>query len=254
MIPYSSTAFAMQTIPGVLLSMGVLLWYATYVGQRPAAWLDVALGGGVVALIAGRLQHAAFEWDYFSTYPGDLLDVWYGGFGWHTMLLGGIVAAAAIARWRGVAFGHFADGVALVLPLVIIATWWACRSAGCAVGVDASDTMSPWLNGYLPDAFGDVERRVELQVLGATLSGGLFSLMAWLTWAGHIAGRRLWVVLMLVGAMMVVLGFWRGDEAATWGGLRMDQWLDLLVMGVGFGGYWATRPQLAYNRTITGQH
>lgn len=239
MISYSSYAFALQLVPGLLLGAGVLLWYAGQTGdlarRRVVAWLDVVLVGGVAALGAGRLQAVLLEWDYFSSYPADVFNIWYGGFGWQAMVLGGIPAVWLAAGWRGIDVARFTDGLALVLPLVMSATWWACRSAGCAYGVDAPANTSPWLSGFLPDAFGVAEERFELQVLGALLSLAIFLVMVWLTLSERLPARRLGLSLVLMGALMFMLGFWRADPVTAWGGLRVDQWLDLVVVAAAAG-------------------
>lgn len=249
MIPYSSYAFAAQLIPSLLISVAVLFGYLRQTSKTAlAVWVDVVLVSAFIALLAARIEHIVLEWTYFNTYPEDILIIWYGGFGWHAMLVIGAPVLWFCARWRKVDFGVLGDGFALVVPLLGSALWWGCRSAGCGYGIDAPDEMSPWLTGFLPDQFGGAENRIELQLLGAILFALLFALIAWLTTMNRLENRRLWVVLCLIGFVMFMVGFLRGDDATNFLFLRSDQWLDLTVLLAGLCGYWASRPKVSYNK------
>ncbi|MDL1902993.1 hypothetical protein FBR02_19770 [Anaerolineae bacterium CFX9] len=56
-----------------------------------------------------------------------------------------------------------------------------------------------------------------------------------------MTGRRFWLALALFSAGMFIIGFWRGDSLPILYGLRLDQWLDGLLLSMAFTGIIARR-------------
>jgi hypothetical protein len=50
---------------------------------------------------------------------------------------------------------------------------------------------------------------------------------------------------------MAVIGFWRGDPVLFVGGLRLDQWLDVLVVAFGLAGFIAASRRLIPGRNAS---
>ena len=217
------------------LAIGYWYWRHRLEQKKLGRYIDVLLVGSFVGLIVGRLVYIGLEWHYFSTYPEDIQKIWYGGFDWHGIVWGSILGLWLMAMLRKISFADLSDGIALITPVLMMGAWAACRHGGCAYGqsVDHQSTTPEWLIGFLPDTFGDVVIRVELQVFAAILGLLLFWVMVGLTLQNRLQHKRLGLVLALMGISMFMLGFWRGDELSTWQGLHSQQWLDLLMACTG---------------------
>lgn len=238
MINRTALIFAGQFGLVALLAGAVGYWYYFYrlKGYQLARYVDIALGTSFTSLIVGRLFFIGLEWEYFSTYPTDMPKIWYAGFDWHGLMLGGMVGLWFFSRWRDLAFALAADGMALIAPVLVIGGWAACRHGGCALGArPPADAPPPaWMIGFLPDTFGDVVLRYELQVLGAMLSLLLFLMMTVLCYYDIAKGKRLWIMLALQSLSMFVIGFGRAKDTPEWQGIARHQWLDigLLVLAM----------------------
>ena len=218
--------FALQVSLGLLAGLFVITWSALYSEANLRKWLDLTLVTLITSLVGARLLYVILNWSDFSDYPEDMLfKFWAGDLVWQGTLLG-LVAGWFLASWRGVNFRQWSDSLALAIPLIVMAVWWACRSQGWGYGIDLDNPK--WLTGYLPNEKGDIARRLELQIFGIWSGLILLTLITWLTVNHKLMGQRLWLMLGLLGLNQLVLGLGRGDD---W-----QPWLDGLVLSVGLLG------------------
>jgi len=231
--PLTLRAYTVWLSAGILLALGLVAWRARAVQPGAALpWLDVALAALVGGLFGARLVHVALAWDYFADYPDEIVRLTSGGLDWHGALLTGLPAAWIAARARGVPFARWADAAALGWPLAMGAAWLACRRAGCAYGHEVRTLADwpGWLVEELPDVYGLVAPRLDVQLGGALFAAILFVLAAVLTWRGWLAGLRMWLILALTGLGLYFLGFFRADPSPALLDRRADQVLDLAVL------------------------
>lgn len=215
---------------GALAALGMIA--AVAYRQNPdyaLPWLDVGLAALVGGVIGARALHVGLEWRYFSDHTGEITDLGAGGLAWHGALLTGIPAALLMARLRRVALRPWADAAALAWPLALSAGWLACRRAGCAYGREVA-TLAEWPSWQveeLPDIYGIITPRFELQLGGALFGLGLLIVVGLLAWRGWLPGLRLWIVWALTGAGLFLLDGQRADPAQTLFDLRADRFFDL---------------------------
>ena len=100
---------------GVIIAFGFLL--AVLFGGRTAyKWkidlnkmLDVLLYGTIGGILGARLYYVAFEWQYYSAHPAEILQIWHGGLAIYGGLIGGIIAAYFTCRHNGLDFLKLLD-------------------------------------------------------------------------------------------------------------------------------------------------
>ncbi|WP_119065172.1 prolipoprotein diacylglyceryl transferase family protein [Aggregatilinea lenta] len=220
---------------GILLALGLLLWRAYR--ERPGAalpWLDVALVALAAGLIGARLLHVWLNWTYFADHTGEIARVSSGGLDWHGALLVGLPAAWLAAQIRRVPFARWTDAAAMGWPLAMIAAWLACRRAGTAYGYEVRTLADypGWLVTELPDIYGIIAPRLEVQRAGAAFGLVLLALILLIAWRGWLPGLRLWLILALTGTGLFFLGFFRADPTPMLLDHRADQVFDLALLGI----------------------
>ena len=100
---------------GVIIAFGFLL--AVLFGGRMAyKWkldlnkmLDILLFGTIGGILGARLYYVAFEWQYYSQNPAEILKIWHGGMAIYGGLIGGIIAAYFTCRHNGLNFLKLLD-------------------------------------------------------------------------------------------------------------------------------------------------
>jgi prolipoprotein diacylglyceryltransferase len=216
----------------------VLVLYVVAPDKRRGAWIDVALGALVGGIIGGRIAHIALQWRYFASNTHEILHS-LDGTDLHGALMGAFVLAWLVARLRRVKFAHWLDVVAIALPVMALAGWFACWQSLCAYGqaIPLGASVPPFLVHDAMDAYGILDLRYATQPLGTLMSLPLIALSMLMLLAGWAHGRRFGILLLMLASMMFVLGFWRGDfmPLITLGNttLRADQWWDALLIALG---------------------
>jgi phosphatidylglycerol:prolipoprotein diacylglycerol transferase len=231
--PITLHAYTAWVMGGILLALGVITWRAYRRQPSDAArWLDTGIAAVLGGIVVARLLHVALEWEYFSAYPGEITKISLGGMAWHGALVTGIPAALVAAWVRRVPLKPWMDAAALAWPLGMSAAWLACRRAGCGYGYEVRTLADwpGWLVHELPDVYGFVAPRLEVQLGGALFGAALLALAVLLTWRGWLPGVRLWIVLALGSLGLCLLGFFRADPAQIIGDRRADQVFDLMVV------------------------
>jgi phosphatidylglycerol:prolipoprotein diacylglycerol transferase len=216
-----------------LLALSVIAWRAhRYCPDSVTGWLDVGIAAVLGGIVGARLLHVVVEWRYFSDHTDEIARLSSGGLMWHGALITGIPAALAMAWVRQVPVKPWSDAAALAWPVGLAGAWLACRHARCAYGCEVQTLADwpGWMVEELPDIYGTVAPRLDIQLMGAMFGGVLFALALLLTWRNWLPGLRFWLVLALTGLSMVLFGFFRADPSRMFYQRRVDQVFDLVVL------------------------
>ena len=232
---------------GMLLGLLIITWrgvaaerHALHPYTAILRWLDVGIAALVAGVIGARALHVALEWAYFADRVGEIDKLRMGGMAWHGGLLAALPAAWIAARLRRVPFRAWTDAAAFAFPVGMMAAWRGCRNAGCGYGYEVQTLADwpGWMVEELPDVFGLVAPRLDVQAGGVVFGGILFALVVIMTWRGWLVGTRLWMVLALCGLGHLIAGYVRADPAQTVLGHRADQTFNaqLVIVSTVIGG------------------
>lgn len=133
---------------GTLLMLGFIagILLTSRQARRVGLGAELAVDLGLWALVGGiagaRAVFVALNWSDFAAHPVEACYLWQqGGLSFHGGLLGGVVAALALARRRRVSFWLLADAAAPGLALGYGITRFGCFLNGCCYG---APTSLPW--------------------------------------------------------------------------------------------------------------
>ncbi len=108
---------------GVIIGVGIALalYLAMREGERRGLHKDIfpdlMLWAIPIAIISARIYYVAFEWDYYSQNPGDIIKIWNGGIAIHGALIGSVITAIVFSRKKNISFWKLAD---IAAPSIII--------------------------------------------------------------------------------------------------------------------------------------
>lgn len=247
--PLELRAYGLMIAIGVLVGAWLFGRRLTTIGvggpEDASAILLWAVPAGV---LGARLYHVATEWERFSDAPGDILKVWKGGLGVPGGILLGTIVAVVLARRRGLAVQPFLWAAAPAIPLAQAigrwGNWWNQELFG-------RPTDLPW--GLEIDADKTIAAGFDPGTLfhPTFLYESLWNLA--LTAVLIVIGRRVMNQRPIRLLAMYVIGygvgrFWieglRIDSAKEGGGLRLNQWMAivLVVGGLAYLLYCRLRP------------
>lgn len=211
--------------------------------SRVDLFLDSALVAFGAGWIGARAYHVVMHWDYYQTRPGDIAPLAGlfegsapGGLGIRGAFLLGMLALALYAKVRALSFWHLADAGAVGLAAGQVIGWVGALAQGAHYGVVSDSRIAI----ELPDLYGLVAPRFPLQHVEILLYAAVFAGLLLLAAQNRPPGTLFFVYLVAIGLSNAALGFQRGDETAYWGGLRIDQLVDVLCAALGLAG-WTTR-------------
>jgi phosphatidylglycerol---prolipoprotein diacylglyceryl transferase len=196
-------------------------------GQR-AKIFDICLAGLIGGVFLGRVLHVWLNWLYFADHTSEIIRIYQqGGLNWHGVVIGALFAGLLMAQFHKVDFSL--DKVALIVPILAFATWFACVTAGCAYGT-AVERMSDYprfLTWAEYDIFRLISPRFATQPLGMIWAFILLGIALFLQWRNWLENHRLWLIILLLSVGSFAISFLRGDYALYAYGLRLTQWLDI---------------------------
>lgn len=228
----SIRTYTLAVAAGVLII--TLLYMCKLERSERARTVDVLLLALALALALARVEHVLLNWAYFADTLNEILLLSAGGLGWHGAVLGALVGLGIGWRVRlhpsaHKQFARLLDALAFGIPVLMLAAWFGCWSAGCGYGYEVA-TLADYpslIAAELPDTYGVFAPRLNTPVFG----------MAWavlvllVAWRAQNRGGRFWLLLALVSLGMFLIGFARANNTLIILGLRVDQVLDLIVFG-----------------------
>lgn len=226
---------------GLMIAIGVIvavrLWgkRLTLIGVGgPDDASGIAVWAVPAGVIGARLYHVATEWDRFSERPADILKIWKGGLGIPGGILLGVIVGVWYARRRGLPLAPTLWAVAPALPLAQAigrwGNWWNQELFGRPTGL-------PWGLEVDPDKVAAAGYAPGTLFHPTFLYESLWNLA--LTVVLIVVGRRIMDVRpgRLLAGYVIGYGvgrFWveglRIDPAKEGGGLRLNQWMAIVLV------------------------
>lgn len=237
--PWTFQTFSFVITLAALAGTGVGLWHARRKGYA-AALADVYLGGLAGGIVVARLFHVLLNWDYFGENLQEATQITLGGLDWHGAVIGGLAGMGIVyylRKWlmRKInlanvssplpPFPELLNAFAPVLALLGIIGWYACLAGLCGYGreVQTLAEYPAWVAAETADVFGINAPRFNTQLFGI-----LWSLVVLMI---ALVRPRFGWTLALLSLGYFLIGFFRGDHALFRAALRLDQWLDLVLLG-----------------------
>ena len=227
---------------GLMIALGVILSVRIAgkgLERRGAGTTDdlgaVAMWAVPAGVIGARLYHVITDWGRFSGHLGDTVKVWQGGLG----IWGGIALGVPVGMWAAKRRG-------LNVPVVVTCS---------APGIAAAQAVGRWGNWFNQELFGrptslpwalrvDAAKAIDAGYAAGTTFHPTFlyeSLWCALLCVALLAidrrsnlrpGRLFYLYAAGYTAMRFFIEGLRIDPAHHAGGLRLNQWVSIVVFGL----------------------
>jgi len=157
---------------GAIIAFGFLL-AVLWGGRMAYKWkmsldkmIDVLIYGTFAAIIGARLYYVIFRWDYYSTHPDEIIQIWNGGLAIYGGIIGGIIAAFITCRFNKLNFFNLLDCAGMSLLIGQGIGRWGNFANQEAFG---SNTDMPWGMISEKTTLYLVDHKDELEALGMTV-------------------------------------------------------------------------------------
>lgn len=227
---------------GLMIALGVILAVRIAgrgLERRNAGTVDdfsaVAMWAVPAGVIGARIYHVVTDWDRFADNPGDIVKVWQGGLG----IWGGIALGVPVGMWAAHRRGL---NVAVVVTVA-------------APAIAAAQAVGRWGNWFNQELFGKPTdlpwalRVSESKTVAAGFAPGTTFHPTFLyesIWCALLCvvlllvnrrgslkpGRVFWLYAAGYTAMRFFVEGLRIDRAHEAGGLRLNQWVSIVVFAV----------------------
>jgi prolipoprotein diacylglyceryl transferase len=232
--PLQLRAYGLMIALGVIIAVRIWGKRMTLIGVGgPEEAASIATWAVPAGVIGARLYHVATEWDRFSDDLGSIVKVWKGGLGIPGGILLGTIVAVAVAKKRNMDIGQMLWAAAPAVPVAQaigrLGNWWNQELFGrpttlpWALKIDAENMPDGYAPGtlfhptFLYEAMWNLALAVVLVIVGRRLMNSHPGRLMALYVGGYGLGR-FWVEGLRI------------DPAKSGGGLRLNQWIAILMM------------------------
>lgn len=207
---------------------------ARRVGQSATQIYDLCFYLVVAALVGSRLGQILLEWPRYWAHPLDMVKVWDGGLAFQGGLLLALIVAFLFMLWHRLSIWGTLDILAVGVPLGHSIGRIGCLMAGCCYG---RPTTLPWAVTFThPETLGPRGVPVHpTQLYESLLYLGVFGVILWLRKRKRFQGELFGTYLLLAGLARFGVEFFRGDDRGPLilAGMPVTQVIALITMLVG---------------------
>ena len=232
--PISIRWYAICIVSGLILAVYLSMKEAPRKKIDPDAIIDFILIAFPLAIVGARLYYVIFEWGYYSQHPGEIFAIWNGGIAIYGGLLTGALVLYLFSRRRLIEPIDFLD---IAAPSVMIAQ--SIGRWGNFFNQEAYGTAVKSLN-YLPSFIRD-----QMYIDGSYRQPTFLYESIW-----NLLGFLLILILrrkpqfLRQGEITAFYLIWYGfgrmiiegmrTDSLMFAGLRVSQWLSMILILVGF--------------------
>jgi len=201
---------------------------------------DLAVGLVLSGILGARLYEVLLiNPGYYGRNPAAIIKIWQGGLAIHGAIIGGLMFLLWFCRRKKISFWQLADLLAVVLPLGQAIGRWGNYFNQELFGWPTDSFLGIYISpANRPLAFKAEKYFQPTFLYESLLNLALFLILFFLYRAGRI--RQGWTVAFyLVGYSVIrfLMEFVRIDPTPDFWGLRLPQWVSLLVV-LAVGGGW----------------
>lgn len=106
---FNITWYGIIIAAGIIIGVLVAVYEAKRRGYTAELLVDLMIIALPLAIVGARLYYVAFEWEYFSQHPEEIIKIWTGGIAIYGAVIGAIVAAFIVSRWKKFPVGRLLD-------------------------------------------------------------------------------------------------------------------------------------------------
>lgn len=232
--PISIRWYAICIVSGLILAVYLSMKEAPRKKIDPDAIIDFILIAFPLAIVGARLYYVIFEWGYYSQHLGEIFAIWNGGIAIYGGLLTGALVLYLFSRRRLIEPIDFLD---IAAPSVMIAQ--SIGRWGNFFNQEAYGTAVKSLN-YLPSFIRD-----QMYIDGSYRQPTFLYESIW-----NLLGFLLILILrrkpqfLRQGEITAFYLIWYGfgrmiiegmrTDSLMFAGLRVSQWLSMILILVGF--------------------
>lgn len=134
---------------GILMAAAIVVgtWVAVMQARKKGYTAELIFDFMILAIpigiVGARIYYVAFNWNYYSTHPAEIIAVWNGGIAIYGAIIGALLAGFLLCWRRRFPFGRLMDFV----------------GPGAAIG----QAIGRWGNFFNQEAFGQIVENPNLQ-------------------------------------------------------------------------------------------
>ena len=246
--PVRNIAFILFGLPvywyGIMISSGVFMaMFVTIRLSRKRSYssemaTDLLLLVLPLGVLGARLYDVAFEWDYFKYHLDQIFTFRMAGLAIYGAVIGGLIAALILSKWRKVSFWDIADSVMPGLILAQAIGRWGNYFNQELYGAALTSVhliVLPDLALLPPAVLIDGQWHLGLFLIESVWSLLVFALLLCL-WKKkpQMRGGALWAYVALYGTARAVLeGLRLPDFSLMLGPFRISQVVSILMAIIG---------------------
>jgi phosphatidylglycerol:prolipoprotein diacylglycerol transferase len=231
-VSFTKEIHAIVNVYSILVGVGASLAILRVVQSVPrwqaSRWANASLLVLLGSVIGARLAYVFLQWGYFKTHLLEIVVLWSGGLSWFGAALGALAMVFVIAaRWHTTLF-KIADGLAPMIPPMVISSWLGCWLIGAAYG----PTAPPGAFWAVPsqDEFGVVAPRFPLQIIAAvSMLVYAFILDIRKPRFDRDGKKASWMLLGL-GLNLAIFMPLRADPAPMLFGMKFNTWAGIIFL------------------------
>lgn len=101
--------YAVFIMSGVVLGLFLAIREGKKMGLNSEFFYDLVTYGLPISIIGARIYYVSFNWDYYSSHPGDIIKIWQGGIAIHGAIIAAVIFGYFFCKKRKVSFWLVAD-------------------------------------------------------------------------------------------------------------------------------------------------
>lgn len=224
----------------IVIGVAVAVWQAKKRGYTSELIFDMMIIALPLAIIGARIYYVAFDWENFADDPSKIFKIWEGGIAIYGAVIGAVLGAFILARWRKFPLGRLLD---IAVPGLILGQAigrWGNFINREAFGMEITDPSlqffpygvfvdSQWVGGML------VENRWFMATFfyESMWDLGVFALLLWYAKRAKHDGNVFAMYMIGYGLGRLWIEGVRIQTLTMPGGLPVSQFLSLVIIIAG---------------------